>query len=275
MNRSHAEHYMAGALDAALDAALAQPHAVDTAYALEALAGLDQFHTGGLAATRMLAERAAIVAADRVLDIGGGLGGPARVLAHERGCQVTVVDLTEAYCRGGARLTAWAGLTDRVRFQHGDALALPYADQSFDVVWTQHSTMNIADKARLSAEIYRVLRPGGRLALFEVVAGSGAAIHFPAPWARSPSMSFLVTPAVLRTTLAKVGLREIAWRDTSAWALDWFAEQQQARANAAGSPSPVDLSLVLGPEFRTMVQNHRRNLQEERIRIVEGVLARQ
>ena len=118
-----------------------------------------------------------------MLDVGGGLGAPARLLAHEHGCRVTVLDLTEAYCRAGERLTAWTGLGDRVRFRHGDALALPFEDGSFDVAWLQHSSMNVADKGRLYAELRRVLRPGGWLALSEVVAGSGEAPHFPALWA--------------------------------------------------------------------------------------------
>jgi SAM-dependent methyltransferase len=271
---AHAEHYTAGDLDAAVAAALAAPAPDDTALALAALAEIDQFHTGGAEATRALAERAAISAADRVLDVGGGLGGPARLLAHERGCQVTVLDLTEAYCRAGERLSAWAGLADRVRFRHGDALALPFDAGSFDVVWTQHSSMNIADKPRLYAELARVLRPGGRLALFEVVAGSGEPLHFPVLWARSPATSFLVTPELLRATLAEAGFEERSWQDVSDWALAWLNERQRVLAEPGRAARPGGLSLVLGPEFRTLAQNHGRNLREGRTRIVEAVFER-
>src|SRR5262249_19022400 len=110
------------------------------------LAGTDQFHSGGLEATQLLMQRAGIKADDRVLDIGGAFGGPARVLAHDIGCHVTVVDLIEAYCRVGEKLTERTGLADRVTFQPGSALDLPFEAGSFDVVWTQHSSMNIADK---------------------------------------------------------------------------------------------------------------------------------
>jgi MPBQ/MSBQ methyltransferase len=187
---------------------------------------------------------------------------------------VTVLDLTAAYCRAGERLTAWAGLGERVRFQHGDALELPFDDGSFDVVWTQHSSMNIADKRRLYAGFRRVLRPGGRLALFEVVAGSGEPLHFPVPWASGQATSFLLPAAPLRRLLVDAGFRELAWADQSAWALDWLAERQRTLAAADGATPPVGLARVLGPTFRTMAQNHGRNLREGRIRIVEGVLER-
>lgn len=267
-------HYTSGDLDAALDTALREPNHGGTARALQTLAELDQFHTGGIAATRNLARRAAIRAGDRVLDVGGGLGGPARLLAHEHGCQVTVLDLTAAYCRAGERLTAWSGLRDRVRFQHGDALHMPFDDGSFDVVWTQHSSMNIADKPRLYGEIQRVLRPGGRLILFEVVAGSGEPPHFPVPWARGPATSFLLPAEPLRQLLSVAGFHALVWQDRSQWALEWLAERQRALAAADGAVRPLSLARVLGPEFRTMAQNHGRNLHEGRIRIVEGVLER-
>jgi SAM-dependent methyltransferase len=249
------------------------PNTSDTAHALERLAGLDQFHTGGMESTRALAERAAITAVDQVLDVGGGLGGSARLLAHECGCHVTVLDLIEDYCRAGERLTAWAELNEQIRFQHGDALALPYGDAAFDVVWTQHSSMNIADKVRLYAEAYRVLRPGGRLALYEVVAGSVVPPHFPVLWARTSENSFLVTQDVLRATLAQTGFGELSWQDTSTWALGWLEARQQA-LTPGGAAQRTGLPLVLGPEFSTMAQNHRRNLREGRICIIEAVFRR-
>src|SRR3546814_6650839 len=111
-------------------------------------------------------------------------------------------------------LTSRTGLADRVSFQQGDALAMPFADGSFDVVWTQHAAMNIADKARLYAEIHRVLRPGGRLALNDILAGPDVdGLHYPVPWASSAELSFLIPPAALRELLASVGFRQRAWRD--------------------------------------------------------------
>lgn len=270
----HTQHYTAGDLAAAVAAALGRPHPGEMGRALAALAELDQYHTGGIEATHALARRAALTETDRVLDIGGGLGGPARTIAYAHGCQVTVLDLTEAYCRAGERLSAWAGLADRVRFYHGDALEIPFADGSFDVVWTQHSTMNIADKPGLYAEIRRVLRPGGRLAFQEVLAGPAGEPHFPTLWARTPAASFLATPETLAAILSTTGLVLQAWEETSAWAITWLAERQSALLATPDAALPAGLPRVLGPAFRTMAQNHGRNLREGRIRIVEGIAQR-
>ena len=83
-----------------------------------------------------------------VLDVGSGLGGPARTLAAEFGCRVTGRDLTEEFCRAAVMLTVRVGLQDRITFQHGSALDLPFEEATFDVVWTQGVFMNIADKPR-------------------------------------------------------------------------------------------------------------------------------
>ena len=131
-----------------------------------------------------LARLAGITSGIRVLDVCGGLGGPARTLASEFDCAVEVLDLTQDFCRAGGVLTARTGLGGRVSFRHGDALEMPYPDDAaFDPAWTQHSSMNIADKGRLYAEIHRVLRPDGRLAMHEMLAGPVSPIHFPVPWA--------------------------------------------------------------------------------------------
>lgn len=157
-------------VEALLDAAAASGLDLRTATP-EALAPLDQFHGGGKDATRALARQAEVVAGMHVLDVGGGLGGPARMLAVECGARVTVLDLTTDYLRAGALLTARMGLAGQVRFCHGNALALPFPDGSFDLVWTQNSGMQIADKVGLYRGFFHVLRPGGRLAQLEPVAG--------------------------------------------------------------------------------------------------------
>ncbi len=270
----HDEHYAPGDIAATIASALAAVGRDRASLGVDDLAGIDQFHSDGIESTRSLAQHAAITADDRVLDVGGGLGGPARLLAQEYGCRVTVLDLTEAYCRVGALLTEQAHLADLVDFQQGDALDLPFNDGAFDVVWTQHSSMNIGDKQRLYAEIHRVLRPGGRLALQEVATGSGEALHFPTFWAHSQNTSFLVPSDVLRATLNLAGFRELAWQDTSQWTLDWFREGQQTQQNVSATQTPLGLQLVLGKDAREMLRNHIINLQEGRMRIVEGIVGR-
>ena len=239
------------------------------------LAPVDQFHTRGKDGTWELVRLAGLQGGEQVLDVGGGLGGPARTLAHEVGCQVAVLDLTEEYCRVGALLTERCGLGDRVTFHHGDALAMPFADGAFDVVWTQHSSMNIAAKERLYAEIRRVLRPDGRVALHEIMAGPVQPVHFPVPWASDPSISFLQPPETIRALLKHTGFDEMAWSDVSQPALAWFRERAAASA-AAGSATlpPLGLHLLLGPLFGTAFQNQVRNLEENRIVIVQAVCRR-
>jgi len=264
-------HYAPAHSEAAIHLALATMSPDKNPMGNDDLAGLDQLHTGGIAVTRELAQHAAITAADRVLDVGGGIGGPARVLAKEFGCQVTVLDLTEAYCRIGEQLTAQANLTEYVHFQQGDALAIPFTDGSFDVVWTQHSSMNIADKVSLYQQIHRVLRLGGRLAFQEVVSGTGEPIHLPTMWTHTESMNFLMSPEALHTTLISLGFRELAWNDITQSAMSFFQNNQQPTTTAS---NPLGLQLLLGNDMRTMLRNHILNLQEGRIRIIEGILER-
>lgn len=240
-------------------------------FSYEDLAPLDQFHSRGKAATVELARAAGLEAGMEVLDVGGGLGGPARTLAAEFGCRVTVVDLTEAYCRVGELLTARTGLSDRVSFHCGSALELPFTEARFDAVWTQHCSMNIEDKGRLYGEAYRVLRSGGRLATYEIVAGPVQPIHFPVPWATEPELSFLVPAASLRSLIEQAGFRRLDFRDKSQEALAWFRERLAA---APAAPPPLGLHLLLGARFRPAFANILRNLEEQRIEVVQGVYAK-
>jgi SAM-dependent methyltransferase len=236
------------------------------------LAPVDHFHLRGKDATLELARLAGLAPGTRVLDLGGGLGGPARALAHEQGCHVTVLDLTEEFCRVGEELTGRTGLAGRVRFHHGDALDLPFPDASFEVGWTQHSTMNIQDKPRLLSEIARVVAPGGRLATHEIVAGPGGPVHFPVPWARDASISFLLPAAQFRAAVAAAGFREVAWRDGSAAAVAWIRER--AVAAAAQGPPPLGIHLLFDDDVRPMLATLRRNLEEGRVAAVMGVWER-
>jgi ubiquinone/menaquinone biosynthesis C-methylase UbiE len=244
----------------------------DVAPTLDDLAPLDQFHIGGREATRQLAELAGLRAGLLVLDVGGGIGGPARGLACGYGCNVTVLDVTEDYCRIGEMLTSLTGLTECVGFRHGNALDMPFGDGQFDVVWTQHSSMNVDDKERLYAEIRRVLRPGGRLALHEVMSGPVQPVHFPVPWARDPAISYLRPAAEIRALLAASGFAEVAWNDVSAAALATFRARPIAVPGA--SPPPLGLHMLLGPEIGDMSRTMRRNLEEERVVVIQAVFDR-
>jgi SAM-dependent methyltransferase len=271
-DRSVGEHYgrsdLVEEILAALRAAGKDPDALN----VEDLAPVDQFHTHGKKATLDLARRAGITAGMRVLDVGGGLGGPARTLASVFGCSVEMLDITEEFCRAGAALTVRTGLSDLVSFRQGSALDMPYPEGRFDVVWTQHSSMNIADKERLYQEIHRVLRPGGRLALHEILAGTTSPIHFPVPWARDPSISHLQLPETIRALITTTGFTELVWVDETASTRLWF--QQRTPAMESEGPPPLGLHLLLGPDFAEMFRNQARNLEEHRISILKAVFER-
>jgi ubiquinone/menaquinone biosynthesis C-methylase UbiE len=233
------------------------------------LSPVDQFHARGKPATLDLARRAGIASGMRILDVGGGLGGPARTLASRLGCAVEVLDLTEEFCHAGEALTALTGLSELVTFRRGDALNMPYPDENFDVVWTQHSSMNVPDKRRLYAEIQRVLRPGGRLALHEIMAGETSSLHFPVPWAREPRLSHLQPPESLRSLIRASGFSELSWVDETASVTEWF--RQRSPASAPADPPPLGLHLLLGPDFGEMFHNQVRNLQEGRVTVLQAV----
>ena len=234
------------------------------ALTVDDLAPLDQFHGGGKAATERLARSAELEPGMQVLDVGGGMGGPARTLVVEYGCQVTLVDPTESYVRASEILTERLGLADRLTHHIGSALALPFEDGSFDVVWTQNSGMNIQDKERLYAEFLRVLRPTGRLAIQEPMAGPIQPPIFPLMWARDASASFLRSPAEMRAVIVAAGFRVRRWEEI----------RPTQTAGAASVPTPTIQRLTMGDALEAISEAGRRNAEERRLVSVEAVFDR-
>jgi SAM-dependent methyltransferase len=265
-------HYEHGNLIERLEAALAadgfngnrRPHHED-------LAPLDQFHSRGLDATIELAEALNLDSATRVLDIGSGLGGPSRYLAARYGCTVQGIDLSKSFVDAANFLAERTGLTDRVIYQCANALALPFEPATFDVAWTQHVAMNIANRAELYGEAFRVLRSGGRFAIFDVVAASAAPLHYPLPWAFGPETSFLVTADRMRELLLERGFRITNWTDSTQAGIAWFAQRQQEAEQAQPVPA-LGLHLAMGSGFREMAGNLARNLREGRAALVQAIV---
>ena len=253
-----------GLLPRILDALKAAGKNLD-ALTIDDLAPADHFHGGAKKATDRQARLAQLRPGMRVLDVGGGLGGPARTLAVEHGCHVTVVDLTESYVRTGEALTDRLKLGDRVTHRVGDALKLEGGPGEFDVVWTQNSGMNIADKERLYAGFARVLRPGGLLVIGEPMAGPVQPAVFPLMWARDASSSFLRTPEEMRAVMERAGFHVRAWEDVTA---------ELAGPSPAVTPPHFAARLIMGDGLDEIIRAQERNRAERRIVMVQAVLER-
>jgi sarcosine/dimethylglycine N-methyltransferase len=212
------DHYArsgSGAVIAARAIAAVRAHAgADVAITPETLAQVDHLHGRGALATEELVALLEPQSGETILDIGSGLGGPARWIATKFDCTVTGVDLTTEHCDAARELNAACGLTDRVRILEGSALALPLPDASFDRAYSHNVVMNIADKAGVYREAFRVLKPGGRLVLLHVNAGPNAPVEFfPVGWASVPENSFLATHEETRRDLAAAGFEILVFRD--------------------------------------------------------------
>jgi len=259
------EHYRATGLTERLKAALTVFGPQDQRLTPQQLGMLDQFHTCGVAATDELAKLAGITSDMSVLDVGSGVGGPARYLAATYGCRVTGIDISEPFVDAARYLTERTGQSGQVSFQPASALDLPFDDRRFDAVLLQHVAMNIADRTLLYHEIRRVVKAGGRFATFDVVSIDGEP-HYPLPWARTPATSFLLTAPATREAIESAGFRTRVWQDDTEAAKAWAAQ-----LSASGPlPSP-NLGVVMGPDFALFTANLGRNLMDGRLGILTAV----
>ncbi|MDL2400038.1 class I SAM-dependent methyltransferase [Rhizobium mayense] len=259
------QHYHATGLTERLRAALTALGPEDQRLTPQQLGALDQFHTRGHLATAEIGKLAEIAADMSVLDIGSGVGGPARFLAAAYGCRVTGIDLSEPFVDAARYLTERTRQTGQVSFQIASALELPFGHGGFEVVLLLHVAMNISDRAQLYSEIRRVLKPGGRFVTYDVVLNGGEP-HYPGPWARSPATSFLLTADATREAIEPAGFRALVWQDSTEAAKGWIAELRES-----GPPPSPNLGLVMGPDFPQLATNLGRSLMEGRLGILTAV----
>ena len=230
----------------------------------EDLGGVEDFHTLGRIATSQLAELAEISSHDDVLDAGSGIGGTARFLAEQYGCRVTAIDLTEEYCETARWLNRLVGLDDRISVHQGDVTELPFAEAGFDVVISQHVQMNVADKTRLYQQARRVLVTAGRLAIWDITAGTPGKVKFPLPWANQPELSHLATADHLRAVIEAAGFAVVHWNDLTEEAAPFMEALLSAPVGPLGLHAFIE-------NFAEKAKNLTRGLSSGRLRVIQGV----
>lgn len=239
------------------------------ALTVEDLAPVDHFHARGLAATVELVDRLPIIAGQHILDVGCGLGGPARYIARRFQCTVSGLDITEPFVAAANKLTALLQMEQQVKIEHGDGQHLPYTDSYFDGAYTQHVTMNVADRPGFFSEAYRVLKPGAFFALTEHGLGPKGNPHYPVPWSADGSGSYLVSPSETRSLLEKTGFEAIVVEDTGA---KYVAAYKMVVEKAEkGALPPLGIHLLTGETALQKTRNAARNIEEGRTHPIQLV----
>jgi ubiquinone/menaquinone biosynthesis C-methylase UbiE len=263
-----AEHYGRGRLEEMILAAVAREGKDAENLTSGDLAAVDEFHVGGLEATRELATQMELRPGLRLLDVGSGIGGPARYFAGEHGCKVTGIDLTEEFVRVAGSLTTLTKLDGMAEFRQGSAWEMPFKRDTFDGAYMIHVGMNVADKADVFREVRRVAKAGGLFTIFDIMrTGEGvtkdrqtrdgraaeAAIRYPVPWALSEEASFVSTREEYREALQEAGFEIVRERGRRAFGIE-FTERVMARM-AQGGPPALGLHLLMGEKAPLMVKN--------------------
>jgi ubiquinone/menaquinone biosynthesis C-methylase UbiE len=266
-------HYTHGSLAAAIRGGIEKIGKTIESLTIDDLAPVDEFHIGGREASEHFLDQLALTPDKRVLDVGCGLGGPARFTASNYACRVDGIDLTNEYVETGRDICNWVGLGDRVSLHQGSALSMPFADAAFDAAYMLHVGMNIGDKAGLCSEVARVLRPGGLFGIYDIMKIGDGELTFPVPWATKPSSSAVAAPVQYRAALQAAGFAVIAEHNRRDYALAFF-HKLRAATLAAGGPPPLGLHILMGRNAPDKIQNMTQNIARGLVAPVEMIARR-
>jgi SAM-dependent methyltransferase len=269
IERSIAQHYAHGDLERVIVDALVAMGKNPEQLTIEDLSPVDEFHIGGRKATAEFMEKLGLRPEMRVLDVGSGLGGPARFVANTYGCHVTGIDLTPEYVEVAKALARRVGLDKRVTYVAGSAVSMPFPAGSFDAAYMLHVGMNIENKATLMDEVRRVLKPGASFGVYDVMRTGDGDLAFPVPWARTARTSFVVRPGAYRRRLDCAGFDLAHERDRAEFALEFF-RNMRARVAEKGTP-PLGLHIVMGKDFQDKTGNMIANLEHRLIAPIEMI----
>ena len=261
-------HYTHGNLVAAIRSGVESLGKTIDSVTVDDLGPVDEFHTGGRQASKHFIDQLGVTPDMHILDIGCGLGGPARFVASRYRCRVDGIDLTPEYIETGRVICGWVGLNDRISLHQGSALSMPFADGAFDGAYMLHVGMNIEDKAKLCSEVHRVLRPGSLFGIYDVMKAGAGELSYPMPWATTAASSFVVDPAQYRSALQAAGFAVIAELNRRDFAITFF-DQFRAKTMAAGGPPPLGLHLLMGRNAPDKIQNMIQNVASGYIAPVE------
>ena len=269
-DKAIADHYMHGNLLNSIRAALASLGKTETSVSIEDLAPVDEFHIGGRVATDNFISQLNFTELDHILDVGCGLGGASRFVAHKYNNHVTGIDLTPEYIETGNILCGWVRLDNKISLQQGSALSMPFEDESFDGAYMMHVGMNIEDKSQLFSEVYRVLRPGAPFGVYDVMRINDGNLAYPVPWASEQSTSCLASPGQYRRALVETGFEVGNETNRRDFALEFFKALRE-KTEAAGGPPPLGLHTLMKETTPIKIKNMIDNIMADYIAPIEMI----